>query len=264
METEPAATETPPPKILGAKRAALIMGANVLTQLATGFVIGAAVGVHAGYTAAARGEKLDPKVMVAQLQKDTLLPIGVLSILLGTYVVWRMVKASFPGSVREGALAPVGWARCSTRDICLAAATGAALVLLNLFLILPLFPPDAHNFTGPLAHAAAASTSGRYEWAFLAVFLAPPSEEFIFRGVLYTGFSRSWGPVAAAVVVSILFVLMHVAELIGYWPPLIGISTLAAATIIARQRTGSLAAPLALHMTYNLVLVLLVLVIAPT
>jgi uncharacterized protein len=257
------APEKPSPKILGARRAALIFGANILTQLVTGFMVGAAVGFQAGYTAAKHGEKINPHEMTAKIQSISLLPASVLSILLGAYVVWRMAKPSFPGSVKEGAFSSLGWAPSTVRDICLAAGAGAIFALVVPFLILPLFPPGAHNFAGPLAQAVSASTTGRYMWVLLVVFLAPPCEEFLFRGVLYAGFARSWGTVAAAILVSILFACMHIMEVIGYWPSLTGIALLAAGTIIARQRTGSLIAPLAMHVTYNLVLIAIVFSMSP-
>jgi membrane protease YdiL (CAAX protease family) len=90
----------------------------------------------------------------------------------------------------------------------------------------------------------------------IAVVLAPFIEEFLFRGVMFTGMSRSWGPVKAGIVVTLLFGLLHVFDVAGYWPAL-GVVTLAgAAMLLMRLKTGSLLPAIALHLSYNLVQVL--------
>lgn len=60
-----------------------------------------------------------------------------------------------------------------------------------------------------------------YNWGFItpgvqqlatittAVFLGPVSEEMMFRGVLYGGIRRSWGPLSAATITTGIFVAMH-------------------------------------------------------
>jgi membrane protease YdiL (CAAX protease family) len=120
-----------------------------------------------------------------------------------------------------------------------------------------MFPPDSQTFLGPVATAASASGFNRWIWSFIAVGLAPPTEEFLFRGVIYSGFLRKWSATFSGALASILFVTMHLPEVWGYLPALGGISMLAVATVIARQRTGSLAAPVALHMAYNTILIVL-------
>ncbi len=94
-----------------------------------------------------------------------------------------------------------------------------------------------------------------YTWATLAVLIAPPIEEFMFRGVLWTGFSRSWGPVVAAIVVTLVFVVIHLTEAAGYPPALLSITAMAAAALAARIVTGSLVPPIFLHAAYNAVIV---------
>jgi membrane protease YdiL (CAAX protease family) len=95
-------------------------------------------------------------------------------------------------------------------------------------------------------------------WAILAIGVAPPTEELLFRGVLYAGFARSWGARAAAVVTTALFVALHAPEIRGYWPGWMVIASLGALALRARLRTGSLAPAIALHVGYNLALVVVI------
>src|SRR2546429_4007831 len=69
---------------------------------------------------------------------------------------------------------------------------------------MPRFPPARGQSFGPLAHAA--STAGWSRVCGLVRRLSPSvspfrSKEFLFRGVLLAGFTGSWGPATAAVVV---------------------------------------------------------------
>ncbi len=85
----------------------------------------------------------------------------------------------------------------------------------------------------------------------LAVFVAPPVEEYLFRGLVYRGMRRSWGPVAATIFSASLFAVVH--------PPVSALPVfgLGLATAVVFERRGSLAAPILAHMVYNALLVAL-------
>ena len=70
-------------------------------------------------------------------------------------------------------------------------------------------------------------------------------EEFIFRGILYRGLRRSLRGPLAVLASALVFALVHpvVAAL-----PVFVMAIVAAA---AYERTGWLATPIAVHMTYN-------------
>jgi membrane protease YdiL (CAAX protease family) len=91
---------------------------------------------------------------------------------------------------------------------------------------------------------------------FFLVFVAPVSEEALFRGVLQGSFRRfSWGPKgvggisAANLATSVLFTFGHL------WrhPPLWALSILIPSLLFGyfRDRTGSLYPSLTLHVYYN-------------
>ena len=91
----------------------------------------------------------------------------------------------------------------------------------------------------------------RHLWAFFALFLAPPIEEFIFRGVLFTGLSNKFRVPTAALIVTLVFVLMHATEALSYWPAWMGLTLLGSATILFRHKTGSLLPAIGIHASYN-------------
>jgi membrane protease YdiL (CAAX protease family) len=165
-----------------------------------------------------------------------------------------LVRRAFAQPGGAAVRAAVGWARAARRDVVLGALTGLALctALLVLGAVVPMRPSGL----GPLARAAAAGGLARLVWATLAVVVAPPTEELLFRGVLYAGLARSWGRAAAAVCTTAVFVALHATEIGGYWPGWLVIAALGALALRARVAAGSLVPAIALHASYNLGLVL--------
>jgi len=111
---------------------------------------------------------------------------------------------------------------------------------------------------GLFGRAATAGGFPRVLLAILAVLIAPPIEEFLFRGAMFAGFKRSWGQSTAILLVTVTFVLLHAPEAQAFWPALIGIAITAMALAAIRIRSGSLGPPIMLHAYYNLGLVLTV------
>jgi hypothetical protein len=79
----------------------------------------------------------------------------------------------------------------------------------------------------------------------LAVFAAPPVEEFIFRGLLYKGLRRSMNAFRATVASALVFALVH--PPVAFVP--VFVLALFAATVYERSKL--LWAPMAAHATYN-------------
>jgi membrane protease YdiL (CAAX protease family) len=98
-------------------------------------------------------------------------------------------------------------------------------------------------------HGPKPSMFGLTLFAILAICAAPPIEEFIFRGLLFTGLERSWGGAVAIVASAALFAIVH--------PPvgMIPVFELGLATAIVYHYTKQLAAPIATHAAYNAVIV---------
>jgi membrane protease YdiL (CAAX protease family) len=104
------------------------------------------------------------------------------------------------------------------------------------------------------------SIAARYAIAALAVFTAPFVEEFIYRGVLYSALQRAIGVNAAVVFVLGLFTLIHVPQ---YWPNIGVIAAIALLSIvltIVRAYSGRLLPCIIIHMAFNAVQAILLIV----
>jgi membrane protease YdiL (CAAX protease family) len=243
--------EAKPPRPFGAKVALVALGANALVQMALAFLLVSVVGRLGGTDSAVGGAKVDRHAIAFQTVNELLLPLSLLTLLPGLYVTYRIVKPCFPGPLLAGALESLGWKSCSARALWISALAGFLTPLVSAIIIALFFSTEGHKNTGPLMHLATGSRWGMLQVGILAMFIAPPIEEFLFRGVLYTGLAKSWGKAAGAVATTALFVLAHVGEAKGFLPGLTGVAVVAAGAVYARERTGSLSAPVALHTAYN-------------
>ncbi len=89
------------------------------------------------------------------------------------------------------------------------------------------------------------------QWSFaLAVFVAPPAEEFLFRGLLYRALDREWGGWAAIGGSAAFFAIYHP---VLAWLP---VGVLGASNAVLFRKSGYLAPAVLLHMVYNAVVLL--------
>jgi uncharacterized protein len=130
----------------------------------------------------------------------------------------------------------------------LAGAT-LALVILPImgWVADPAEPPDL------LTQLAGSSNAALRAWMLSAIFLAPPIEELMFRGVLLGGLAETWNLRAAAVISGATFWLMHGPEFV-HWPAAVAIALLTVLATSLRVRNGTLGPSIAAHFGYNLVL----------
>jgi membrane protease YdiL (CAAX protease family) len=244
----PLASEAEEPKPrLGAKRALFILFMFIAGQAVAGLMGGIILGASQGLGRPGTKLVIDPL---------SLLIIGGAGVVVGGAVVLYLVRLTFPGVPMSQALASVGWRKAPPKAVLGGVAAGLGLSLFYLFVISTIFPAGEASHMGPLAEAASHPGLPRHIWALIALGLAPPTEEFVFRGVLFTGLSRSWGVVWAGIAVTALFAAGHLTEVVYYWPALISIALAGVVALIARLRSGSLAPAVAVHFTYNLGIVL--------
>lgn len=76
--------------------------------------------------------------------------------------------------------------------------------------------------------------------------IAPISEEFMHRGVVYNRFKRICPPVLAAIISSIIFGIIHMNFVQGPYAFLVGL-----AAVYVYERYKSIIAPIILHVTAN-------------
>jgi membrane protease YdiL (CAAX protease family) len=236
-----------PARRFGAARAIAIFALTFAAQLLASFVV-IVVGVA---LAISRGEGgMNSGVVAVVLERSTVAVLllsavgSAAAVLLGGRFLARDL-------FRDRTASGIGRLAVAQTEAAWSLAAGVGLALIyGLFCTLVL-PPDPNMQLGPLAKAAESGGASRAAWALLALVFAPIFEELLFRGIALRGFTESWGRIPAAIVVTVLFVSMHLFETIGYWPATVAITFMALAALGARLRTGSLAAAMLVHFGYN-------------
>jgi membrane protease YdiL (CAAX protease family) len=243
---------TPPPPV-GPKWGLKIFAAFLGAQMAVAVVVGVLAG--RGKLGTAGGIAVPGRAMPT-VDLRVALGAALVGTLLGGLVALLMVRRTFARPGGAEARVAVGWRAASVRTCVRAALQGFGLVA--AFVVVGVVLPGPRHGLGPLASAASAGGWARAAWAVLAIGLAPPIEELVFRGVLYAGFARRWSARAAGTISVAMFVILHVAEIAAYVPAWFAIAAVGALALRARIATGSLVPAVALHASYNLGLVLLV------
>ena len=144
----------------------------------------------------------------------------------------------------------VAWRRAAFRGYA-AAVLLAVLLLLLAILLEQMYPPDFTRLTGPAEQLARSSGLPYAVFLVCVVFIAPPVEEYIFRGVAFAAVTRSFGVPAAVLLTTLAFVLLHYADKIHYWPGFVLVGALGLAAVGLRLRYRSLWPGIALHCCYN-------------
>ena len=214
---------------------------------------GAAVGVVAGAVLASRGIRLDDPANLAQLQSYVEGPATLLGLVLGAALMVFVTRSLAASHIRERGPGGIGWAGSAVRPIVLWAFVGVGLSI-GFQVALQFEPPVPYEELGPLSQMAASGGAPRLYWVAFAL-MAPVVEEFLFRGVLFSGLARSVGIPAAATLVTVGFTLLHFPEAGAVRAGLPAIFLMAVATLAARVQTGALPAAIALHLAYNAVTV---------
>lgn len=107
------------------------------------------------------------------------------------------------------------------------------------------------------------SVATRYLVAFIAVATAPLVEELVYRGIVYSALKRVVGAIGAVVFVLGLFTLVHVPQ---YWPNygvLLAVGLLSVCLTILRAYTGRLLPCVIIHLVFNGVQALVLVLTAP-
>jgi membrane protease YdiL (CAAX protease family) len=236
-----AEVDTIKPAALGPRRAVLVFLAFLLTQV----FVGAAVGV----AGAIAFMMISPGGDSAEVLHLVVMPASIAAAIVGGLVAFGVARRMLPGPVSSGALASIGWRKAQRLHLLVAAVAGLSLSAFYLYGLAGLHP-SAPRHVGPVTALVESGGLPRLLWAVLALLIAPPIEEFVFRGVMFTGFRRSWGGPSAATVTVFLFALIHLTEAHG--AALLSIVLLGYAAVIARTASESLLAPITLHAAYNL------------
>jgi membrane protease YdiL (CAAX protease family) len=131
-------------------------------------------------------------------------------------------------------------------------AAGAAAAVFGVgYKALVMHVPALHELVAGKLDPMSSEVAGseRVWLTLLAVVAAPLFEEFIFRGVLYRGFRRSFGPLVAAFLSALVFALVHPAA------SALPVFVMALLAALVYERFRWLLAPMLTHFTYNAVMV---------
>jgi membrane protease YdiL (CAAX protease family) len=152
--------------------------------------------------------------------------------------------------LRVGDALGLGWRGAEVRGYLVAAGLSLAVVAVAVGLA-RLVPPDMAKLTGP---AEQLSRSHGWPHAVLIVLMlgmAPFVEEFAFRGTIIAAFAQRFHVMTAALISTLLFVIMHAADKIHYWPGFIDVGLLGLACAYVRLRSRSVRPAMLLHLLYN-------------
>jgi membrane protease YdiL (CAAX protease family) len=182
---------------------------------------------------------------------------------------WPHVGQALVATAASGiaALMAVGWLRLRTNEKVIAgwkfAPFGAFLMLAAaIFILSPIGQGIAfiiQHLTGAKPHepslllvSTAQSIPMRIILILMVCCVVPAAEETIFRGLLYRGLRKQWGPVAGMVISSILFSLGH-QDILSALP----LFVLAMGLAWSVERTGSIVPAVIAHALFNLFPILL-------
>ncbi len=159
--------------------------------------------------------------------------------------------------LRKASFATIGFRRPKGTDILYALGGFIAYFLLYIVVTViakALFPSLNLEQNQQIGFEAAKET-GQLILVFISLVLIPPVvEEILFRGFLYTGLKTKWHKWAAALVTSVVFAVAHLQFGSGaplLWVAAIDTFALSLVLVYLREKTGSLGAPIMLHMLKN-------------
>lgn len=231
----------------GAARAIALL---VLTFLAQ-FVAAIVVIVAGIVVAVGRGRDVSSPEAITNILQQSTLPLLLLSAIGSAVAVVIGGRLLARDTMRDHTASGIGRLTLTKREALTWLATGVASSLVYGAICVWVVPPDPSTPLGPLAKVAASGGWAMAAWALLALVFGPLIEELLFRGLLLHGFTESWGRTPAAIVVTVIFVAMHLFETAAYWPATVAVTAMAVLALTARLRTGSLAAAAAVHFGYN-------------
>jgi len=165
------------------------------------------------------------------------IPAHILTLVLAWVVITKFNKFSF----RE----TLGW-RSGGFNI-----WNCLLILGGFFILAAIvgyYFPEQDN---DLLKILRSSRTAVYIVAFLATFTAPLVEEVVYRGVLYSALQRNFGIPFAVLLVTFLFALVHVPQYYPSYSTIFLICLLSLILTLVRVRTGNLLPCIILHMVFN-------------
>ena len=166
----------------------------------------------------------------------------------GTVIV--LMIRYFSRAMSMDLLSMMGWSSFRFKEVLWGFFGGGALGLLIFS-----FQLATSGINGPVSTNPDSSHTSIFFlglFALATLFWAPLIEELLFRGVLYLGFSQSWGNPWAALGVIFLFSSVHLLNTENIGQRFLSTVLLGALLLFVRVKTDSLFPGMALHSAYNM------------
>ncbi|GAA5265593.1 CAAX protease family protein [Acidiphilium sp. MT5] len=229
---------------------------GIVAILARGFIFGIMIGVHRGLQAAANHQTINPFHLGNALMPPPPDAQFITALGIGAYVIAAIWSAKYITDrvgprLYEASSTGVAW--CAAQARFYGVAVLLALVIVAVATGLTVLFPFAQYGDGHLGALKQMLAPGwpRVASLILFILIAPPAEEFIFRGGAFAALASRHGVWVSGAIVTACFVALHAPEKIHYPPGFIDITLLAVAALWLRLRSGSLKPAMVLHVLYN-------------
>jgi membrane protease YdiL (CAAX protease family) len=170
-------------------------------------------------------------------------------LLSSVWAVWYVRRRAKP-LLHRGEATGIAWRAPKLRAYGAAVAV-AILAMLFGALMFQFFPPDPDKLTGPTSRLLEAPGLPRLTVMLLAVAGAPLMEEFMFRGALFAALARRLSTAWAGTLTTLVFVALHAADKLSWWPGFVAVGFLGALLLVLRLRYKSLWPGILAHCLYN-------------
>lgn len=181
---------------------------------------------------------------------------GVLSSAVGHAITLALAWVVVTGFGRESFLDSIGWGWRNGIRMRHVMATFAAVYGVTILVGMLVQEPDT-----PFKQMLDTSYGVRVAVGLVAVLTAPLAEEVLYRGVLYPAVAKRFGAVAAVVAVSALFLLVHAEQYASAPAIMLPLGVLSVALTTLRAVSGSIMPSVILHVLFNGVQVILLLLV---
>ena len=237
----------PPARRLRPSDGFVLLGTYLAAQFLVWLVVGVSVTIGA--------DAVTPSDIERGLLRAA--PVALpLSMVLGAIAVLLVYRQRLGKASQAVMREQLAWRLGTREQVVIGAGIGLAAAALFIKFGPRLAPVPDPSSLGIMSKMAGAGGMARLALTVAAVGLAPPIEEFLFRGSLLGSLAQQWGAAAAVTVTTLLFVAVHVPDILHFWPALGAILIVGLAAAIARLRTGALGPSIAMHAAYNLMLTL--------
>jgi membrane protease YdiL (CAAX protease family) len=237
------------PRILDAKNATII------------FVITFAAEIVACILTVLIAETFEPArntyfPISATQELRALMPVSVLMAMIAGGAAMWITTSKFKIPVTDTSPTGAAWVLGSSEAAVKGVGVGMLISLASQIMLHFLGRHVHHRDIDELTRMAFNPGMPRIIYIIAAVFLAPPLEEMLFRGLLFGGFCRSVGFDRAAIGVTAIFVLLHVSQMIVQPLAVLSITAAAIAALWLRLRHQAIGAAIAVHFGFNFLTVL--------